>query len=335
MDSESSWLLEPISEDAPCGENLEDTQLLASFDGYRVFGQMTPPSGETDWREMRSAAEDALRKSKDFRLLANYAIARLQVEGLAPFCGMLEVAGQWLETYPDRVYPLVDEDAILRRNSLNNFSDRMAVLDAFRRTPFVRHPAVGAFSLRDVEIATGNLKLPDGEVGANQAQINGALSAIDDQELNASAAAFEQGIAALSKIDTLMRDAHGYEGAPDLGALLAPIQQIHGLLAEQVATRAAAAAAVAMVDGAAAGAEGGQQGAGAVIGVGSIRSRDDAVRALDAVAEFFRKNEPSSPVPIVVERAKRLISKTFLEVLADMAPDGLDEARRIGGIKDE
>ena len=66
-----------------------------------------------------------------------------------------------------------------------------------------------------------------------------------------------------------------------------------------------------------------------------LRSRDDAVRALDAVAEFFRKNEPSSPVPIVVERAKRLISKTFLEVLADMAPDGLDEARRIGGIKDE
>ena len=335
MDSASSWLLEPISEDAPCGENLEDTQLLASFDSYRVFGQMTPSSGATDWREIRTAAEDALHKSKDFRLLANYAIARLQVEGLAPFCDMLEVAGQWLETYPDRVYPLVDDDAILRRNSLNNFSDRMAVLDAIRRAPFVRHPAVGTFSLRDVEIATGNLKLPEGEEGASQAQINGALSAIDDQELNASAAAFEQGIAALNKIDRLMRDAHGYEGAPELAPLLAPIKQIHGLLAEQIATRAALAAAGAGIDGTEAGAEGGQQGAGAVIGVGSIRSRDDAIRALDAVAEFFRRNEPSSPVPIVVDRAKRLISKTFLEVLADMAPDGLDEARRIGGIKDE
>jgi type VI secretion system protein ImpA len=72
-----------------------------------------------------------------------------------------------------------------------------------------------------------------------------------------------------------------------------------------------------------------------VIGVGSIRSRDDAVRALEAVAAFFRKNEPSSPVPLVVERAKRLVAKDFLEVLADMAPDGLDEAKRIGGIRDE
>jgi type VI secretion system protein ImpA len=133
-----------------------------------------------------------------------------------------------------------------------------------------------------------------------------------------------------------MRDAHGYEGAPDLAPLLASLKQIHGLFAEQVATRAALAAAAAGAnDGAPDGDAGVASGNSAVIGVGSIRSRDDASRALEAVAEFFRKNEPSSPVPIVVERAKRLISLNFLEVLADMAPDGLQEAKRIGGIRDE
>jgi type VI secretion system protein ImpA len=83
-----------------------------------------------------------------------------------------------------------------------------------------------------------------------------------------------------------------------------------------------------------AGAAAGEQG-GTVMAVGSIRSRQDAVRALDAAAEFFRRNEPSSPVPLFVERAKRLVSKDFLEVLADVAPAGLDEAKKAGGVREE
>src|SRR4051812_39276487 len=157
MDSAVSWLLEPISEADPCGENLEDTALLASFDAFRLFGQMTPLGDDVEWRELRSTAKDALEKSKDFRLLAYLALARLRLEGLFAFCDTLAVAGPWLEAFPDTVYPLIDDDAILRRNAINNFSDRMAAIDALRRAHFVRNPAVGAFSLRDYEIATGQL----------------------------------------------------------------------------------------------------------------------------------------------------------------------------------
>jgi type VI secretion system protein ImpA len=67
--------------------------------------------------------------------------------------------------------------------------------------------------------------------------------------------------------------------------------------------------------------------------VGVIKSRQDAVRALDAVAEFFRRTEPSSPIPLLVDRAKRLVSKDFLEVLADVAPDAVAQARAAGGLK--
>ena len=35
-------LLGPITSDRPCGENLEDTPLLASFDTFRLFGSATP-----------------------------------------------------------------------------------------------------------------------------------------------------------------------------------------------------------------------------------------------------------------------------------------------------
>ena len=69
------------------------------------------------------------------------------------------------------------------------------------------------------------------------------------------------------------------------------------------------------------------------VSVGAIRSRQDAIRALDAVAQFFRQNEPSSPIPLFLERAKRLVSKDFLEVLADIAPEAIPQARAAGGLK--
>ena len=72
-----------------------------------------------------------------------------------------------------------------------------------------------------------------------------------------------------------------------------------------------------------------------MIAVGSIRTRADAMKAMDAIATFFKQNEPSSPVPLFLERAKRLVGKNFLEVLSDVVPDGVAAARAAGGVKDE
>jgi type VI secretion system protein ImpA len=68
---------------------------------------------------------------------------------------------------------------------------------------------------------------------------------------------------------------------------------------------------------------------------GQIRSREDAIRSLEAVSEFFRRAEPSSPVPLFVDRAKRLIARDFLEVLAELAPDSVADVKRVGGIREE
>jgi type VI secretion system protein ImpA len=72
--------------------------------------------------------------------------------------------------------------------------------------------------------------------------------------------------------------------------------------------------------------------AGAAMPVGAIRTRQDAIRALDAVAEFFRRNEPSSPVPLFVDRSKRLITMGFMELLADVAPAAVAQAKAAAGL---
>jgi hypothetical protein len=65
---------------------------------------------------------------------------RLAADGLQAFAETLRVASQWLEMYWSQTYPLVDEDAVLRRNALNCFADSMAVVDAWldRRLPHPR-----------------------------------------------------------------------------------------------------------------------------------------------------------------------------------------------------
>src|ERR1700761_1915252 len=150
-------LLTAISAAAPCGADLEDTQLLAGFDAFRLFGSDVPLPLNTEWREIREQSLAALAQSRDFRLLAHLAATVVRLEGLIPFCQVITVADRWLSDYWDQVFPRVDEDALLRKNALNGFADRMAIIDAVRRVPVISHRQLGGFCLRDLELASGQL----------------------------------------------------------------------------------------------------------------------------------------------------------------------------------
>src|SRR5689334_18734051 len=205
MRIEESGLLEPISADQPCGEDLEDTQLLSSFDAFRLFGQSTALSAETDWRDIRDRSLEALGKSKDFRLLCHLAAAVLRTDGLESFAKTLGVASGWLETWWAQVYPKVDEDAILRRNALNGLGDRMAIADGLRRAPILVHRQLGAFSIRDIEIATGQQAPTEADTNPpDAAQLNAILAATSVEELMALRGNLESCITALKAVEAKM-----------------------------------------------------------------------------------------------------------------------------------
>jgi type VI secretion system protein ImpA len=323
MDVEA--LVRPLGEGAPCGTDLEDTQQMAAIDAFRVFGQSTPLNADTDWRAINDAALDALGASRDFRLLAHVAAAKLRLEGLQSLVDSLAVASRWLENYFDDVYPRIDDDAVRRKNALNYFADRMAVVDALRRVPLVSNRQLGSFSLRHVEIAAGRQAPGEEEAGSTptEALINGAFSAAPQDDLSQLVTSIDAGLSALKSIEMAMVSKQGVQAAPDTN----PLSEVMGRMRDIVAKHVRAPAVAAGEDGAAEGA--------APAGVpGQVRSREDAIRSLDAVAEYFRRSEPSSPVPMFVDRAKRLIARDFLEVLAELAPDSLAEVKKVGGIRD-
>ena len=71
-----------------------------------------------------------------------------------------------------------------------------------------------------------------------------------------------------------------------------------------------------------------------IAALGPINTRADAMRLLDLVVEYYERNEPASPLPLLLSRARRLAGKGFLDLLRDLAPDGLSQAEKIAGPPD-
>jgi type VI secretion system protein ImpA len=366
---DSASLLAPIADGQPCGENLEYTT-VSTLESWRLFGQREPirpqaartessGSGKEqaplrklpDWNEVRATALDGLKQSKDLRLLAYLGTAALWTDSLTEFVETLRTAAKWLEEYWPDVYPLVDGDGLARRNALNCLADRMAVLDQLTYLPLANSRRHGVASLKAIDLAAERppvtVDVSAEKAATIQAQRQGAIQAAFDEVPLGPLVALEEsvtaGLAALTSIDSSMRS-KGPEAAPTFELLQEKLGRIRHVLREQIAAREKAQALVETAgDGAGTGLTAAPAAPGPttvavssappVVAGGAIASRQDAILALDAVAEFFRRHEPSSPVPLFVDRAKRLVSKNFLEVLADVAPDALPGARTAGGLK--
>jgi type VI secretion system protein ImpA len=66
---------------------------------------------------------------------------------------------------------------------------------------------------------------------------------------------------------------------------------------------------------------------------GAIQNRDDAIRALDNVCKFMEQAEPSNPAPLLIRRAQRLIGRSFVEIISELAPESLGQIQKLGGLE--
>lgn len=69
--------------------------------------------------------------------------------------------------------------------------------------------------------------------------------------------------------------------------------------------------------------------------MGAINSSTDVINALDKIMSYYQRVEPSSPVPMLLERAKRLVGADFITIIKDIADQGKDQVYNIGGIEEE
>ena len=333
-------LLQEVEADAPCGPNLEYDPVFVALE-LAVLGKPEVQYGDTitpavppEWKVVRKMAAELLARSRDLRLAVYLLRAELALVGIEGMAEGLHLIERLLDERWDSVHPELDadddNDPMLRINSLTVLTDAGTVLKDLKEAPLVVLPGLGPLTLRMLEVASGELPPPKGTEKIAVESIDKALADVGDDALAAAVERLTRALDSVVNIETLLVRQVGSSQALNLDALTKPLKRGRDFLAQRAGARAPDAAEV----GDETASEGGGAAPGAARGApisGAIANRGDVVRMLDKLLEYYHQHEPSSPLPLLLERAKRLVPKNFMEIMADLAPDGMPQLKMIKG----
>jgi type VI secretion system protein ImpA len=345
-------LLEARTGEGPSGDNLEydfdfmQLQILAQPGEERQAGSEILAAQEPDHREVETAAMAVLERSHDLRAAVILAAAILNTKGLAGFVEVLAYIRGCLEQYWDTCYPQLDadddNDPTMRINALQGLSDREGVMAgscpvavALRKAPLTNSRNFGRLGLRDLLIASGELAAVDGQGSVDQTTVSAAFADTGDEANARTLEVIKQAQGHVKAIEAVFASqTPGY--GPDLDGLRRMLHQMGRFVADYAGAPAADDGdAIDLDDLEVDETPVARRGGGGGAMTGSIETAHDARAALDKVIAYFNRHEPSSPVPIILERAKRLVGADFMTIMKDMAPKGLDSVRMISGIDDQ
>ncbi|MCU0854101.1 MAG: type VI secretion system protein TssA [Rhodobacteraceae bacterium] len=335
-------LLGPVTPDSPCGPDLEysgvmELERLAQGRPERQVGDIRLPAEEPDWPAVARMAIGLAGQTKDLRVLVKLTQALIRTEGYTGLRDGLALIRGTAERYWDCFYPPIDPDdgdPTLRVNTLVGLCDPDLSLRPLREAPLVRSRSLGRYSLRDIAIAAGNLPPPADRDPPTAAAIDAAFLEVDSEALGAVTEAVRSAIEDLRATEAFFTDEVGARAAISLDPLRTVLREADKVLAYQTGRRGGDAPAE-TEGGDAATPEGVDPGSAGGAPLGQVRGREDVVRLLDRICEYYRAREPSSPVPLLLERAKRLAYMDFMSIVQDLAPGGLAEVHIIRGPVDE
>ena len=322
-----SWLTE-ISPDAPCGPDLEYDQDYLALEraaqgkAEQQYGATVIPAEEPVWADVVDRATAALERTRDVRIVHLLSRGLTHTQGLPGFASALQLTRDLLDRFWDPVHPrlVVDDEAdpMMRMNALGAYAALDGTLRDVRAADLLRTPAI-TITMRDAEniLDTTVAKSEDG-LGVDQlrAAIGDALAA-DPAALPEPAAV----VAAIDAIRTVLLQHLEPAMLPDFAPLVAVFKPVAAVV-EDLRAQAAGGAAGVTAEGAA---------AGGALAVGELRSREDALRALDRVCDFLGRNEPTNPAPLLIRRAQRIMTMPFMDIIRELAPDATQQVQTITG----
>jgi type VI secretion system protein ImpA len=362
--SDVEKLLEPLSAESPCGPDLEydaefgEMERAAQSKAEQQFGDTIVSAEPPEWKAVRKKVDSLLERTKDMRVAVYLARCALNLEGLPSFELAIRLLRGYLETYWDSVHPELDhsdnDDPTYRTNTLITLCDEETLLRELREVALVSSRAMGQFGLRDIEhvreAAENPVEQPkdnwsseEGQTqsepsGPTMAAIEAAFSDVTIEDIQAVEEATRLSAEHIDAIEKYVTDQVGVAQAVSLEPIRSVLLEMHSFVKSQLERRGVYNddESVEELDETTATGESTGEAIQAGVAVkqgfnGKVNSREEAIKALDSVCEFYERNEPSSPLPLLIRRAKRLASKSFLEILRDLAPDAVTQAEALGG----
>ena len=304
-------LLAPVSDESPTGADLfEDPgrqQLEQSFE---------EEAASVDWRPIIEQIGEQSARSKDVWLGVYLARAGAQMGSMAHVVLGAQMTAGLFETYWATLHPSLDEYGFQgRKGPCESLAKIGPFIGPLRRVALYEHPRLGSFSGEDFQRFAVQGDSADG-FGLFRAAVaeaeEGALQSVVDQ--------LDSLHDAIRRIDgQLMRHADGDTGT-DFALTYETIESIRSAVIPYSGIEVHEQNL-----GNTAGASTSADKAEALI-PGRVDSRDDVIRTLDLITDYYERREPASPVPVAVRRIRGWVSMDFMAILRDIAPNSVSEA---------
>jgi type VI secretion system protein ImpA len=329
-------------DDSPSGENLEydpaftSMELAAQPEEERQAGKEIVEGRDPDYKDLAAKARAVLERAHDIRAAVYLADSELRLSGLSGFAEVTRYLRFCLEEHWATCHPELDEedddDPMMRINAVTNLAGRTTVLRGLRRSAALTESrAFGGVTIRDIDVAKGDEAATADETPMSSSDIEAAFMDTGQEKLKAILESAKLSLENVNAIDAVFM-----EKTPGFGPTLEPLQQllgrIVGILVKSVGEENAQAddsqddTGDAPVSGASAAAP------AAASASGTISTRTDVAAALDRIIDYYTKYEPSSPLPVLLKRARRLVGADFITIINDLAPLGVDNVNLVGGI---
>jgi type VI secretion system protein ImpA len=294
----------------------------------RQTGEIIVPAEEPNWLDIKQRAGALFSRTKDLRVALLLIRACTHCDSMEGLASGLNLLHGLLTRYWEDVHPGLDpeEGPVTRLNVLSSLENPATLLRDLRGVNFISTGNHSRLSVRDVLIVTGNLPAPKSDSVPAQAEIEEILGLSENAK---SVQAMHDALAALNGMHSFLGETVGYDQVPDTQPLRDMLKGVLQLCKSNVSGSKTAGdmdEAMGLLDE-----ETGSVGRRPISG--EIQSREDASRMLEKICEFIERTEPANPAPLFIRRAQRLMTKSFVEIIEDLAPDSLDQIKHLTGLE--
>jgi len=352
-------LLAPVSEENPAGPELKEDpaqsavyysvkdareaartaeRMLLAWDSEEGTQASTP-----DWGVVADRANKALPLSKDLWITAWLIEALAREHGFAGLRDGFRLARELVEQYWDGIHPRPDEEdgaatTVAQLTGLNGEDSEGALIAPIYRIPITQAGSNPPLNSADFRQAGEVQQITDPEKQQQRIDQGAVTLAMFDKAVSESDPQFfrnlyediEQCLEEFNRLNTSLeercgRNAQGDPVAPPSSSIRRAIEDsrdrlmsiARSIIEQPVAEEVADSGEPANEDSEG---EGAMSEPGISSG-GKIRTRDEAFRVLERVADYFRRMEPHSPVSYSLEQAVRWGRMSLPDLLNELVAD--------------
>lgn len=339
-------LQSPIAPASPSGEDLRyrddyvELERLARMRSEQQFGDTVYEAIEPNWDELTTHAIALAQQTHDLRVGVSLTQGLLRTSGMGGFADGLSLLESWLTTEWDTLHPELDPDdgteAIERSNVLFGLCDYHGTIVGLQQTPLAAGRGIGECGWQEIHDAQEREYQPEKDSRYGIHEIHAIFMAADFDTLLELRRDVERAGASIAAISDVFFERTG-------AALnLDPVADIIGEILSAIVefTPEATSAEPKRPDeqkslnGPPAETPMPESADDPPIPIDlnaesfEVTNREDVVRILDAICRYYDKCEPSSPVPLILRRTSKLVTMDFIDIVRNLAPDGLADISR-------